>query len=325
LWALDTFLDMQKMIQPIDMCCPMTGQTDVEIVERFRTADLVWLYRHYTGVDVATEFDRDEILLVRNPRIDFYFFWPSVSGSVRFYEDLYERMGYPEDRGEYRYAAKFINQNASVLDVGCGSGLFRAHVPETRYTGLEFNPKSVEKGRRRGINIFQTPVEEVAEAQQKFDVVVLFQVLEHVANPGAFFDACVRCTAEDGLLIVSVPNAAGYTSRRENTYLNYPPHHVTWWSLKSFLHLAGQFELDIADYTEDKLISLPHFAEVVLKDRINRILKRSERRVRRSPFDRALSRTLYQVGRLLPRPELAIAPNGHSITVVFRRRGARTA
>jgi 2-polyprenyl-3-methyl-5-hydroxy-6-metoxy-1,4-benzoquinol methylase len=259
------------------------------------------------------------IRLLRNPRVQFSFFHPIRAGSIRFYQELYNRRGYSVDKEEYRYAAALIERGCSVLDVGCGTGLFFDHIPESSYLGLEMNPRSVAIGRERGVNISESSVEEVAEGTARYEVVTAFQVLEHVPDPLGFFRQCVRCLADGGRLIVSVPNAMGFMSRRENSYLNYPPHHVSWWSLKSFLFLARRFGLSVVDYHEDKLRSLSHYAEVVGKDRLNALFGRSRRRVRRGRVDRLVNKVLYHAGRIFPVPADPIAPNGHSITVVFEK------
>src|SRR5207249_9327676 len=121
---------------------------------------------------------------------------------------------------------------------------------------------------------------------------------------------------------LSVPNAEGYMSIRENTYLNYPPHHVSWWSLKTFLYISRELKLDLLDYHAEKLESLSHFTEVLFKRRVNRLLGRENKLIRLGVFDRFVSAVGYQVGRLLPSPSVRISPNGHSITVVLRKANA---
>jgi 2-polyprenyl-3-methyl-5-hydroxy-6-metoxy-1,4-benzoquinol methylase len=302
-----------------DVECPLTGKRELEEVELVPVDELVWIYRTFAGVDVSSEFEVETIRLLRNPRVQFSFFHPIRPGSVRFYEELYDRRGYSVDKEEYRYAAALIEHGCRVLDVGCGTGLFFDHIPQSSYLGLEMNPRSVAIGRERGVDISEASVEELAEGTARYDVVTAFQVLEHVSDPMGFFGNCVRCIADGGRLIVSVPNAMGYMSRRENSYLNYPPHHVSWWTLKSFLFLARRFGLSIVDYHEDKLRSLSHYAEVVGKDRLNALFGRAPRRVRRGRVDRLVNQALYHAGRILPVPAHPIAPNGHSITVVFQK------
>jgi 2-polyprenyl-6-hydroxyphenyl methylase/3-demethylubiquinone-9 3-methyltransferase len=51
----------------------------------------------------------------------------------------------------------------------------------------------------------------VQDLEGQFDLVTCMEVIEHVADPAAFVNALARRLAPDGLLIMSTPNATGWS------------------------------------------------------------------------------------------------------------------
>ena len=52
---------------------------------------------------------------------------------------------------------------------------------------------------------------DVQELEGQFDLVTCMEVIEHVADPAAFVKALARRLAPGGLLILSTPNATGWS------------------------------------------------------------------------------------------------------------------
>lgn len=102
----------------------------------------------------------------------------------------------------------------TVLDIGCGNGsqlslpLARCGYP---VTGIDPDESSIAHAVRlsEGIscaNFLRASVSDVAE---KFDVVILSEVLEHVEDPAGLLSAGVRLVNPDCLVIVTTPNGYG--------------------------------------------------------------------------------------------------------------------
>lgn len=244
-----------------ECACPACGALAPEPIEDVRFEHLIDSYRS-RGIDVAPYFGTDGVTtLYRCPACDLGFFWPAPAGDGAFYEQLQTQdWYYQEDKPEYLYARRHVPEHASVLEVGCGKGAFRAFLPDSAaYTGLEFNDEAVRKARDQGLDVLKQPVEAHAAAGRRYDVVCSFQVLEHVEQPGSFFHACVEALRPGGKVIIAVPAQDSFLAVAANSPLNMPPHHLTRWTDRALHNLARREALErvelwhepIADFHQD--------------------------------------------------------------------------
>jgi 2-polyprenyl-6-hydroxyphenyl methylase/3-demethylubiquinone-9 3-methyltransferase len=101
-----------------------------------------------------------------------------------------------------------------ILDIGCGGGLVAE--PLTRMgahvTGIDAGQEAIDVAIAHGklmkldINYICTTAEELAPKKQKYDVVLALEIVEHVADVGAFLRTCVELIAPGGALILSTLN-----------------------------------------------------------------------------------------------------------------------
>ncbi|KAF2857656.1 ubiquinone biosynthesis O-methyltransferase [Piedraia hortae CBS 480.64] len=104
------------------------------------------------------------------------------------------------------------------LDVGCGGGIFAesaARLPQTESViavdptpevitvakkHQTMDPLLMEPGRLTYLN---STVEELKHASPRFDIVTLFEVIEHIQRPSPFLETCLRHVKPGGWLIGS--------------------------------------------------------------------------------------------------------------------------
>jgi len=77
--------------------------------------------------------------------------------------------------------------------------------PAANVLGLDIDQENVARMRAQGMNV------EVGDAQrltyhEKFDTIVLGEIIEHLENPGACLEGCRRALKPGGRIIVSTPN-----------------------------------------------------------------------------------------------------------------------
>jgi SAM-dependent methyltransferase len=135
-----------------------------------------------------------------------------------------------------------------LLDVGCGEGLFlSAASAHYRVAGIDIDRNAVRAARRlygleevKAVALKEFAVKNDVEP---FDVVTMFDVLEHLEDPGGHLRAVRELMAPEGCLALSVPNRDRKSFRDDmRAVVDHPPNHLTRWnsvSLRSFLEAGG--------------------------------------------------------------------------------------
>lgn len=107
-------------------------------------------------------------------------------------------------------------EGRSAIDVGCGAGLLAEPLARlgAKVTGIDASPELIGVARDHatagGLEIDYRSGE-VGELEGQFDLITCMEVIEHVADPSTFIAALARLLAPGGLLILSTPNATGWS------------------------------------------------------------------------------------------------------------------
>jgi len=113
--------------------------------------------------------------------------------------------------------AKRQAKRGRVLDLGCGSGYGTALLAgaETQVVGIDRVPPD-RASRRRGGSFLLGDLHAIPLAAESFDLVVSFQVIEHLEDPTFYVDALAELLCPEGLALVTTPNVR--TSDDVNPY-----------------------------------------------------------------------------------------------------------
>lgn len=138
----------------------------------------------------------------------------------------------------------------SVLDIGCGTGLFLREARERGWTveGIELSRSAVAYARERfGLPVRQGALDEIALPDAAFDVITMWHVLEHLPDPLAALRQAARALRPGGLLLLAVPNIGSLEARlfgRRWYSLDAPRHlyHFSPETLRALLERAGLHE-----------------------------------------------------------------------------------
>lgn len=306
--------------------CPLCGSTVPNLLEKVSVSGLVSLYKDILGVAVSDEFSGGRELIYYSCSLcDLRFFHPLLTGSEGFYESLQKLdWYYLSDKEEYDFARRFVGQESKVLEVGCGRGAFAKKIPTSDYTGLEFSSKARDMGAKEGVKILNETVQEhAARAQERYDVVCSFQVLEHVSDVKGFLAGSLKCLKPGGLYIIAVPSEDSFVSTVTNSALNMPPHHVTRWTDKGLRSIAEIFKLQIVELRHEDLSDIHRewYRATMVLNRLNRALKRRQRLLDISLFGKVLAKVAHIIAThtALFANGAGVRPRGHSVVAVYRK------
>jgi 2-polyprenyl-3-methyl-5-hydroxy-6-metoxy-1,4-benzoquinol methylase len=98
-----------------------------------------------------------------------------------------------------------------LLDIGCGSGesleVYRRLGWHVR--GVEINQQAVAACREKGLDIHQGTVFDAPFGTQRFDLILLSHVIEHVLEPVAVLRRVAELLAPQGKIVITTPNTRG--------------------------------------------------------------------------------------------------------------------
>jgi len=124
------------------------------------------------------------------------------------------------DLARHRAAYRFATERAAgarVLDLGSGSGYGTADLAgvPALLVGLDRVPPDAG-ARSSETNFVRGDLNALPLAPASFDLVVSFQVIEHLEDPTPYLKAMAQLLRSDGLAVITTPNLL--TSDRENPY-----------------------------------------------------------------------------------------------------------
>jgi 2-polyprenyl-3-methyl-5-hydroxy-6-metoxy-1,4-benzoquinol methylase len=97
-----------------------------------------------------------------------------------------------------------LAKDKAILDIGTGNGNFVAEISKIarEAVGIEPEKRLNESFKMRNLKIMGS----LEEVEDKFDLVTMFHVLEHIPEPIKFLTSVKNNIKIDGLLVIEVPN-----------------------------------------------------------------------------------------------------------------------
>jgi len=127
---------------------------------------------------------------------------------------------------------------ARLLDYGCGTGEFGriAQEQSLAVVGIEQDPQARQQIAKRSLFPVYADIDELARNENApFDLIILWQVIEHLRQPWNDLARLRRLLALRGRLIAATPNAEGLRARwLRSRWENYThPTHLYYFGLRS--------------------------------------------------------------------------------------------
>ncbi|MDR2353936.1 MAG: class I SAM-dependent methyltransferase [Deltaproteobacteria bacterium] len=139
----------------------------------------------------------------------------------------------------------------SLLDVGAGTGFFVRLALEQGWktTAQELNLESYDSLMRDGIQVIVKPLELSDLPLKSFDLVTLWEVLEHLTEPKQILERIFQLLVPQGLLLILVPNAGSLVTRilhdKSNTFGGHS--HLNHFTIDSLIYLLNKTDFEILE------------------------------------------------------------------------------
>src|SRR5579871_3121120 len=124
-----------------------------------------------------------------------------------------------EHLARYAFAAR-LARGKRVLDAGCGAGYGSAELAEMaeEVTGVDVAPEAIAYASEHytlpNLHFEQASCTSLSQDDGAFDLVVAFEVIEHLEDWRGFLREARRVLTSNGQLVVSTPNRLYYTESR---------------------------------------------------------------------------------------------------------------
>lgn len=190
---------------------------------------------------------------------DFGFAWPYVAGDDCFYNLAYPTVGYPGRKWEFERTLVSLDRTiiraGKALEIGAGFGYFLGRIsprlvaPEV-ILAVEYNEECQRVLKEKGYHVLATDVrsDEFLQFEAQFDVIFIFQVLEHMDGLDALMRRLKFLLRPDGRIFIAVPNGRQIAfSEAHGGLSDMPPNHIGRWSVRAFQHIADRIGFAVVE------------------------------------------------------------------------------
>lgn len=202
-----------------------------------------------------TKFRKSSINLLecKNCKFVFVFPIPSIQTQEKYYEESHKRGLYRIHSDDDKFMRKKLNKNrfdeikkfnpkGNLLDIGCAAGFFldEANQNGLECYGIELSDEAVKKAKMNHKNIFQGYLEQAQYPENFFDIITMYDIIEHVVDLDSIFKEICRITRPGSLLVISTPDISSWHAKLmgKNWGMITPQEHLFYFSpqnMKIFL------------------------------------------------------------------------------------------
>jgi SAM-dependent methyltransferase len=232
-----------------DSRCPACQCTIGEVVQRI---DLASQHRHYSKDELLqkqlttlAEVPNHMVEMVKCDFCGLEYAKPLRAPGAAWYSLVYEALDlYPAKRWEFEFVLKTVAIRETLGELGSGSGEFLRLCQQAGVSasGVDFSQQAVDSCVRAGLVAKRIDLKNETAAFPggvRPDVIVAFQVLEHLESPRALFTCARHWASSHGRLWIAVPsNRRPSRFLRERDFLDEPPHHMTRWTESALVRIA---------------------------------------------------------------------------------------
>lgn len=178
---------------------------------------------------------------------------------------------------KYKY-----KEGMKLLDIGCYTGLFMnmARLRGWNVFGVEPSQWASNVGRETNkLMIANSTIFEVNKIADKFDVITMWDVLEHLSNPCLALKICHERLLADGIIAISTMRCQGLfyslCGSRWPWFMRMHLYYFTIHTMTKMLEQTGFHIIHVRPYTHDTSLDYLFYKFIVLGDRFSSFLRNS--------------------------------------------------
>lgn len=201
---------------------------------------------------------------------------PYVAGDKRFYDLAYDRSGYPKWKWEFQLTYDLLKESSrsdlKLLEIGAGDGAFIKRIsqyllPKENIFCTEYSKYGRNQIEQLGVKCFSEDIRHLSspELEGNFDIICMFQVLEHMDRLDILFQKLNWLMKTGGSLFIAVPNPQRIEFIELNgALLDMPPNHVGRWNRRCFEEIGNQNGFYVGDYKLEEYRLVPMAKQFVI-------------------------------------------------------------
>jgi 2-polyprenyl-3-methyl-5-hydroxy-6-metoxy-1,4-benzoquinol methylase len=153
----------------------------------------------------------------------------------------------------YNFAKYFVREEDIVLDAACGVGYgsFMLAEKAARVHGIDYSREAIryalDHWSRKNITYIEGDLLDgmAYPVGERYNVIVSFETMEHLRDDRAFLTVLSQRLCEDGILVISTPNANNLKSKDN-------PWHQRHYTPSEFRDLLSKYFRYISNFTQIK-------------------------------------------------------------------------
>jgi 2-polyprenyl-3-methyl-5-hydroxy-6-metoxy-1,4-benzoquinol methylase len=210
-------------------------------------------------------------------------------------------------RGRLRLLEPLVKASSPrLLDAGCATGVFLEVARDAGWAveGLDISAYAVEQATQRGFGVRRGTLPDPSIPSGSFDVITLWDVIEHVPDPAAIVAECHRLLRPGGVIAMSTPDAGSLPARiLKGKWLGFRSidEHLYFFSRATMEAMLARAGFRVARFHDvGKYLTLPRLIE------------------RMRFYSRMAALMLRAVDRFLPRLSISVNPHDTMCVIAIR-------
>ena len=179
---------------------------------------------------------------------------------------------------------KKFKHPVKILEIGCGSGSFLNILDETlqqnnieKYTlyGIDLDENALSKSKNMNIN-FVVGNAETFKIDEKFDLIMHFELIEHLPNPNNMMKIIHSHLKDNGYSFFTTPNSLGleikaihYNKIRFLAHSIFPPMHLNAFNPRNITHFLLQNNFKILNINTPGIFDVSILKNTLLEQELD--------------------------------------------------------